>query len=113
MQFIHAKSGKLFPVRLGIIEHCHDTKGGYLYLHFLHDGHPVPVKHRLIRYRINLLLFLFDFIRRRRKDTDTPLALVYMAFKIPLPCLVPGNVCRIRALHLYELDIVCAVIVEF
>jgi len=24
-----------------------------------------------------------------------------------------GYLCRIRALHLYELDIVCAVIVEF
>lgn len=70
MQFIHAKSGKFFPVRLGIIEHCHDTKGGNLYLHFLHDGHPVPVKHRLICDRINLLLFLFDFVRCGRKNTE-------------------------------------------
>ena len=63
MQLAYSKSGKLFPVRLRIIKHCDNPEGGYLYLHFLHDGHPVSVKHRLIRDRINLFLFLFDFVR--------------------------------------------------
>ena len=113
MQLIHTQAGKLFSVRLRIIKHCDNTKCGYLYLHFLHDGHPVLIKHRLFRYGINLFLFLFYLIGCGRKDTDTFLPFVYMALKILLPCLVPSNECRIRTLHRYKLDIVCAVIMEF